>query len=78
MFRTLVLMVALRRTAKLAVGSQANAVTLGTAISSAVDPTAVITAAAGIITLVGAIVVTLKLGPTWAFKMIRKMVGAVR
>ncbi len=79
MVRNLLLMVMLARHGrKVAAASNANAIELGTAIGGAVVAQNVIAAAAGIITVVGAIVVTLKLGPGWAFKMVSKMVRAVR
>jgi hypothetical protein len=77
MLRTLLTVVALRRVLG---QTQAQSVDSGvsSAIAGAIDPGSVVAAATGIIAVVGGIVVTLKLGPGWAFKMVRKMVGAVK
>ncbi len=77
MLRMVLTLVLLRQSLKAVAGTKANA-TVASAIGGAVNSTDVVAAATGIIAVVGGIVVTLKLGPGWAFKMVSKMVRAVK
>jgi hypothetical protein len=78
MLRTVFTLVALRRASKLVAGSQAHAQNWGTVITSAFTAGDVITSAAAGVAALGLLAVGLKLGPNWAFKMVRKLTGSLR
>jgi hypothetical protein len=78
MLRSMLVFLVVRRAAKLAESTSAQSSNWGTVLGTAFSVSDVLTSAGLGVAALGALVVGLKLGPKWAFSIVRMLKGAVR